>query len=105
MSWRGSSISLWLSGGAFASRRRACDTPPHGQGEKRLRRCREEGVPADPDGSGLKLSSASEGQVTFEEYDPDSRVAGAITGLRMERDEPDDTIVVEIDDATFGCDS
>ena len=59
--------------------------------------------PHPTESSTVRLSSIDEGQVRFDDYDPETQITGALLGLRMDRDDEDETIAIEMPDASFVC--
>ncbi|MBN2497058.1 MAG: hypothetical protein JXR96_20870 [Deltaproteobacteria bacterium] len=53
----------------------------------------------------IRMSGAQAGSVTFSQvgYTPGDRLEGSFDGLRLDRDEPDDTVHIAVDDGSFCC--
>jgi len=59
--------------------------------------------PTDPDS--IRISTVGEGEIIFDQvgYTSGDPIAGTFGGVRMERDDPDDTIVITAEDGVFSC--
>jgi hypothetical protein len=59
--------------------------------------------PTDP--SMVRLSSVNSGSIVFTEigYDSGDRIAGTFDDVQMMRDDPDDMVMIRLDDGAFEC--